>query len=146
MIPSGLRNYLKKEFDKLFINYDFSKCPTVYEQDLPTSKYENQTAILWPWVLIKIPQGEFTGQGEGQKCSLKIYIGVNNDDENSPEVLTIIEILNEFLISKKDYLNFDLKFPVKWSEEQDEVNPYTYGLIELDVIISGIIPEEGEDL
>lgn len=146
MIPSQLITYLKKEFDLFFANYNFIKCPTVYEKKLPTSKYENQPEVYWPWVLIKVPQGEFTEQGEGQKCSVKIYIGVNDDDMESPDVTTICEILNEFLISKKDYLSFELKYPIKWSEEEDEVDPYTYGLIETDVIISGIIPEEGEDL
>ena len=85
----GLKIY-KKLFNDI---YNIS----IFEQDLPQRKYENEEKTLFPFILIEIEKGKFAPAYSDEKstCSINIVIGTNREDATQPEA---IEVLNKIAL------------------------------------------------
>lgn len=130
--PVFLRKALKREFQKLFNDiYNIS----IFEQDLPTRKYENEEKTLFPFILIEIESGTMPHFSSENKnvCLVNIIVGVDKEDKKQPEALEVVQkillrlienplIDNKYQVEQTDDLN--------WSIGQDETEPFEYGVIE----------------
>ena len=102
----GLKLALKEELTSLFKQSYPVKMPSVFIDSLPKKKYEDENT-LFPFVQIVAEDAEFfTEPTNGQNLvKVSLAVGVNDEDENSPEVDSIIDKIFHYIAEHKVIAN-----------------------------------------
>lgn len=106
----------------------------VYKQQLPERETEDDLS-LYPYVIIKLSDGEQSEEGGPQTIKVLMVIGVFDEGLNNQgyrDVTTIIQkihqdLLSTPLVNKK----FILEYPFKWVIHDEDVYPFYFGGIEM---------------
>lgn len=142
----NLRNALVNELTKIF-EKDLGKNIKFYEQELPKKKYEKDEPALFPFILLEVDSGEVpqSSSDEINQCKINIITGVNTDDDEQPETLSLVDRICLYLIDSNIIgEQYEIISSVKWQIGKDEVAPYEYGVIEVTFSLPKISTKQSE--
>jgi len=120
----------------------------VYPQYLPSKKGQNDRAHF-PYVLVRIIDGEDSTEELPSLCKIVFIIGIHDDDTNFQgykDVMNIIEKIRQHLLKKIVFDNkYSLEGQVKWAVNEEDVYPLYFGGIETTWNIGKVmmVDEEG---
>lgn len=171
MFPTVLQDDLIKDLKELFKGYRLeapdSKAGTrgiqVFPQELPQPQQREQEGIPpellenglagdvtennpYPYIIVRIIDGEIKDMREAQTVSVLLLIGVydsGNERQGHKKVLDIISTIfdryaNKPILNKKHRL----LWPIEWTLQDEESHPYYFGGMETKWEVAGIEAED----
>lgn len=151
MIPIELRKSLKAEMDTLFesfwlknANGDMCRL-NIYEQRLPAKKHQDDEDHF-PYLVIRIQDGEETGEIDPHTCRVLFIVGIIDESGNNrgeDDVLNILAKIQQHLFIKRVFAGkYRVEYPFSWSLPEEDVYPYYFGGLETNWIVGKITQRE----
>ena len=154
MIPTNLQDDLIMRLEKAFEHDLFnakggkrSKL-SFFTQNLP--KKTDADDEFFPFILIKLIDGEQKNQQSDNMTNIAFVIGVYDNDTEQQGYRDITHIINKIVENvKKNPIvgrEFELSYPLKWKLHEEETDPYYFGGVEVPFITSQFRNIETEGL
>ncbi|WP_088227789.1 hypothetical protein [Desulfosporosinus sp. FKB] len=158
MIPTELQDVLVKEMGSLFSGMQLKNpdgeyvAVNIYPQCLPVPKkdeHEN-TISPFPYVVVRIQEGEGVDEESGDTCKLMFVVGTFDDDESNQghkDVLNVLEKIRQHLFKKRIFnKQFECVYPYKWTVNEEDVCPYYFGGMETNWTVPKLLFDDEEGL
>lgn len=144
MIPSNLQSDLKERIEAIFSDYEIKNPDinsdqeytglNVYEQHLPQLDGDAGEISLYPYIIIKLADGEMNDETSPHRVKVLFIVGVFDDDLDNhgyQDVSAVIQKLTEEL-QKQPVVNekFILSYPMRWTIYEEDVYPFFFGGVE----------------
>ncbi len=121
----------------------------VYPQYLPSKKGQNDESHF-PYILVRIIDGEDSVEELPSLCKIVFIIGVYDKDTNFQgykDVINIIEKIRQHLLKKRVFDNkYILEGQLKWAVNEEDIYPLYFGGIETTWNIGKVNMEDEEGL
>lgn len=122
------------------------------QDNLPIEMLENgladdiTTEDPYPYIIVRIEDGEIKDEASAQKVSTQLIIGIYDDayeKQGQKDVLNIIADIYE-RFAKLAVLNYryTIQYPILWTLQEEESYPYYYGGMQLSWEIAAIRRED----
>lgn len=137
---------LSKELSSIFEN-DIGKAINFYEQDLPKIKYKDDEPKKFPFILIEVESGKFpqSESDDDNQCQINIITGVNQEDDEQPETLSLIDRVCLYLIENKIIGEiYEVASSIEWKIGEDEVMPFEYGVMQVSFKLPKVKSKQSE--
>lgn len=164
MIPEKLQDCLIEELKSGFKDIKYKNLKgelteiSVYKQNLPSIKYEEQEENRFPCIVVELKSGETAAENEKQTCKVNFIIGTvnaickENDGKinwEGNDVSAVFSIINKIteIISEEGLFNnynFEFQYPINWDVVDDETDPFSYGSVESNWNVPGLVRKNKE--
>lgn len=122
------------------------------QKDLPIEQLENGLADdktedePFPYILVRISDGEIADESSAQTVNTILIIGVyeeSHDNSGHKDVMNIIQKIYERFAKKPNLANkYTLLYPIEWTLQDEESYPYFFGGMSLKWETAKIIRED----
>lgn len=156
MIPIILLDSLKVRFDNELKNIllndpsnpDQLTNLNIYTQNLPIKSPKNSKSPF-PFVCIRLSDGDMNDYDE-YKCKILFVIGINDTSENNQGFRDAVMVTNRIWqsLTENPLVNsrFECDLKKKWSNYEDESQPFFYTGLETEWRIPVILRTDVEDM
>ncbi|MFX3673288.1 MAG: hypothetical protein ACE3JQ_02405 [Paenisporosarcina sp.] len=139
MFPLELLNDLKEELQTelsgmTFINANETNVPfNIYQHRLPYKESEKDSAHF-PFILLKIVDGNIDGETEAAVSSIVIVVGLIDeslDNQGHVDVINVLEKIYQYIVKKRTFSNkYSLTFPIRYQLDDEDYHPFHFGYME----------------
>lgn len=151
MTPFELRHDITIELGNILNHINFKNqegidCKiNIIEQNLPVQKDDDDTEP-YPYVLVKIMDGDIPENEEKQTVSMNFMIGIYDENEDSQGANIVLNVIQDIIerFRKNPILNkkFIMQQKVRWALQEDDTYPYYFGGMETNWTVP-LIQREG---
>lgn len=169
MVATFLQNELAEELKNILADFRFKNPQgertsiNVFEQLLPMPEPLDQGEIApellenglvdeqtapdpYPYILVRIQDGEIEDENSAQKVNLALLIGIyepDYDKQGHKDILNIIAKIYE-RFAKLPVLNgkYTIQYPIEWVLQDEESYPYYFGGVNLAFEIAAVRRED----
>jgi len=153
LIPLMLQDFLVAEVKSLFDGFTLKNVKGeevplhVYPQYLPSKKGQKDTDH-YPFIIVKLFEGEDPNEEDPNKCGVLFYCGVFDDSEDYQgyrDSINIIQKLYTHLMTNRFFDNkYEINYPIKWSVTEEDYFSYYFAGLETNWIIGKVTMQEDD--
>ena len=138
MTPIMLQSTLIDDLKKLLCDFKLKNTKNelteinIYPQFLP-SKTNKKDSEYFPYVVIRVMEGEKLGVDDDTTCKIAFVMGVYDeatDNQGYRDIMEIIERIKQHIFTQRSLGPFSVSYPFKWMVHDEEAYPYFFGGIE----------------
>ena len=139
MFPLELIEDLKTELQvelsgMNFINANEAHVPfNIYQHRLPYKESEKDSAHF-PFILLKIVDGNIDSETESALSSIVIVVGLIDENLNNQGHVDVINVLNkiyQYIVKKRIFSDkYSFIFPIRYQLDDEDYHPFHFGYME----------------
>lgn len=140
MIPVNLQKGLIQRLEEIFSQFKL-KNPNnedvninIFEQHLPQSESDDDDVSLYPYIIVKLADGEQENETSAHKIKVLFVIGVFDDSYDNNGYQDVVNIVQKLIAGLKSKpiieKKFVLDYPMRWLVHEEDVYPFFFGGVE----------------